>query len=292
MAQRVFLTGCSGEIGSRLTSLLLEQGYEVFGVRGSKECTVSNPMHICNQVNLLNPDVKLGMQLIKPDVLVHAAWLTTPKEYWESDLNAEWVEASKRIIHEFSSSGGKYLVVTGSCAEYSWETKTPISESSLEHPTSSYGKAKLELLNWIRKQEIPFLWTRTFFQFGMNEPKGRLIPDIVDSLSSGKEFVVQSASDVRDFVFVEDVSAIISLLISRKQIGVVNIGSGEQIEIEILTRAIAELLEHPELLKFSTVVLPKSYVVSDPQKLRSIIGNYSWMPLESALVKTIEARNR
>ena len=244
MAQRVFLTGCSGEIGSRLTSLLLEQGYEVFGVRGSKECTVSNPMHICNQVNLLNPDVKLGMQLIKPDVLVHAAWLTTPKEYWESDLNAEWVEASKRIIHEFSSSGGKYLVVTGSCAEYSWETKR------------------------------------------------RLIPDIVDSLSSGKEFVVQSASDVRDFVFVEDVSAIISLLISRKQIGVVNIGSGEQIEIEILTRAIAELLEHPELLKFSTVVLPKSYVVSDPQKLRSIIGNYSWMPLESALVKTIEARNR
>ena len=82
------------------------------------------------------------------------------------------------------------------------------------------------------------------------------------------------------------------MLISRKQIGVVNIGSGEQIEIEILTRAIAELLEHPELLKFSTVVLPKSYVVSDPQKLRSIIGNYSWMPLESALVKTIEARNR
>ena len=292
MTQKIYLTGCTGEIGSRLTSILLKQGYEVFGIRGSKECSIKNPRHTCRVVNLLDPTESLGIHEIQPDVLVHTAWLTTPKEFWESGRNTEWVEASKRIINEFTLSGGRYLVVTGSCAEYSWNTSEPLSENSVELPTSAYGRAKLELLNWIRGTDLSFLWTRTFFQFGMNEPVGRLIPDIIDSLHCTDEFIVQSGSDVRDFVYVEDVSTILAYLISNEQTGVVNIGNGTAIEIETLTRLIAEMLNRTESLKFKKTEISKSYVVSDSAKLRSIIGNFLWTPLKMALTETIEARTR
>jgi len=36
------------------------------------------------------------------------------------------VKAGKKIIQEFKQSGGKYIVVTSSCAEYSWESPEPL----------------------------------------------------------------------------------------------------------------------------------------------------------------------
>jgi nucleoside-diphosphate-sugar epimerase len=292
MSKKVFVTGCTGEIGSRLTLLLLENGYEVFGTSGSKICSINNPRHTCRQLNLLSQSEAFGIKEIQPDVLVHTAWLTKPREFWESDQNTEWVEASKRIINEFILSGGKYLIVTGSCAEYSWDTAIPLSEDSVELPTSAYGQAKLDLLNWIRLQLIPFLWTRTFFQFGMNEPEGRLIPSLIDSLHDRNEFVIRSSTDIRDFVYVEDVSKILYMLISQELTGVVNIGHGEEVQVGTITRKVSKLIGREELLRLEIGKNEKSYIVSDPKKLISLIGNYKWTPLETALKKTIEARKQ
>jgi nucleoside-diphosphate-sugar epimerase len=239
----------------------------------------------------LDTSLDLKLQEIKPEILVHTSWLTTPKEFWNSDQNSDWVTASKRLINKFLFSGGKYLVVTGSCAEYSWNTSQPFTENSLEDPANAYGNAKLELLNWIRNQEIPFLWTRTFFQFGMKESPGRLIPDIIDLLGRNQEFVVQSSLDIRDFVFVKDVSRILSLLISQSQLGVVNIGRGEGINVGEIARSVAELLGRKDLIKFDGFDIQKSSVISNPEKLLTMLGNFNWTPLESALIETIKARS-
>lgn len=290
MNKKVFLTGCTGEIGFRLTSLLLNLEYEVFGVSGAKKCLIINPKHTCAQINLLDVSLEYELQRIKPDILVHTSWITTPKEFWTSDQNSAWVSASKRLVDQFLMSGGRYLVVTGSCAEYSWDSSLPLNEISLEAPSTIYGKSKLELLNWIRDQGIPFLWTRTFFQFGMNESRGRLIPDVIDLLNGNQEFVVRSSFDVRDFVYVEDVSKILSLLISQSQLGVMNIGSGKGVNVGALVLSVAELVGRRDLIKFDKVEIQKSTVISDPEKLRTIIGNFNWTPLESALLKTIKAR--
>ena len=288
--QRVFLTGCTGEIGSRVTLALLDLGYEVFGTRGFRNCTINNSLHTCTRIDLLDSSEELGFKAIKPDVLVHTAWITTPKDFWDSDRNYEWIEASKRLIDEYVQSGGQYLVVTGSCAEYSWNTDVPLTENAVESPATPYGRAKLELLNWLRGRDIPFLLTRTFFQFGKNETTGRLVSSAIDSLLRGEKFTVRSGSDIRDFVFVEDVSKILAVLISRKSSGVINIGSGIETKIETITHMISDLIGQVDLIHYEENETQKSYVVSNPEKLQSIIGNYSWKPIKSALLETIEAR--
>jgi nucleoside-diphosphate-sugar epimerase len=288
--KRVYLTGCSGEIGSRLTSLLVEKGYEVFGIKGKKACYVINPRHTCIKLDLLDPSINLKIMEFKPDILVHTAWLTTANDFWESSQNIEWLAASKRIITDFHLSGGSYVIVTGSCAEYSWNIPGTLSENSLEKPSTIYGKAKIELLNWMRSQDFPFLWTRTFFQFGMNELDGRLIPSVIDSLVLGNEFIVRNPEDVRDFVFIDDVVKLLALLVFNEAVGVVNIGSGVAHEVRVITEKIGKLLGREDLLKFNDDKITKSKVVSNPEKLKSLTGTFYWTPTEVALVRSIEAR--
>ena len=284
------LLGCTGEIGSRLTTLLISSGYEVIGVRATRECKITHPLHSCYGINLLNKELELDFLGMKPEVLIHTAWDTAPIQFWESELNSSWVNASKRIISDFEDSGGKYLVVTGSCAEYSWNLNEPLKETSPELPASQYGRSRLELLNWIRNRELPYLWTRTFFQFGLNEPTGRLIPSLIDSLMEGKPYTIRSSKDVRDFVYIEDVVNVLYNLISQQQKGVVNIGSGEGIEIEAATRKLIGLLGREDLITFDHKDSQKSIVVSNPGKLISMIGVYPWRTFSSALFESIMAR--
>jgi nucleoside-diphosphate-sugar epimerase len=239
---------------------------------------------------MLDPFVDLELKTIKPKLLIHTAWVTTPKVFWNSDSNFQWIVASKKLISEFEKSGGDRIVVTGSCAEYSWNSNAALSENSPESPASSYGKSKLELLNWIRDRNLDFLWTRTFFQFGMKENGGRLIPALIDSLHKGETFQVRSGYDTRDFVFVEDVIDVLATLISKESRDVVNIGSGCGILAGDIARTIAEMFKLEDLLIVENNEVERSKVVSNPERLNSIIGNYRWTPIETALMKTIEAR--
>lgn len=289
MPLRIFLTGCTGAVGSRLTLILLNYGYEVFGVSGSKPCQIVHPRHSCRKIDLLNAET-FDMQKIQPNLLVHTSWLTTPGLFWESPENKKWLEASKQLIQEFIESGGTFTIVTGSCAEYFWEKEKPLCESSAESPSSVYGKAKLDLLNWIRENGIPFLWSRTFFQFGSDDPEGKLIPKAIKSFEEGNFFVVQNPYDTKDFVHVDDVAIILGILIKIKAHGVVNIGRGEGIEIKDLIDSLGSIFGRKDLIRYESEIGQSNYVVSDPTKLQSYIGAYEWKDLNHALEEQVNAK--
>ena len=261
MSGNVFITGCSGAVGSRLTLLLLKSGYKVRGVRGSKPCKVMDKNHFCEELNLLSTTTSLNLVDFKPDILVHTAWITTPGVFWESPMN-----------------------------DQSWETTIPISETSETSPLSKYGKSKLELLTWVRQQEIPFLWTRTFFQFGLDEPNGRLIPSIIDALLAGKNFEVKNSNDIRDFIFIEDVVQVLVKLIDKKQLGVFNIGTGSGIDVRSISQLISGQIRNTDLVTYSKPAQLGSSVVSNAEKLLSVVEGYSWTRIEDSISKTIECR--
>jgi nucleoside-diphosphate-sugar epimerase len=290
MNKKILLLGCSGEVGFRLSTELLGSGYIVYGVRGKRDCKITNPNHRCIQIDLLKPKSNLNLEEFNPEIMIHTAWITEPKLFWNSPANLNWVKASKRIILDFEKSGGKYLLVTSTCAEYSWSGSKPIRETAIENPNSIYGKSKLELLNWLRNRDLPFLWTRTFFQFGLNELAGRLIPSLIDNLLTDKKYVIQNSQDIRDFIYIEDVVQILKILIVNEKLGVFNIGTGNGIKVQTAAQAIANLINREDLLQFETSDQPTSIVISNPDKLLSTVGNYPWTDFESALTETINFR--
>jgi nucleoside-diphosphate-sugar epimerase len=289
---KVLLLGCTGEVGSRLCLKLLDEGFIVFGVRSSKQCRVNHINHTCKKIDLLNADLSLDLKNFKPEIMVHAAWITTPNIFWDSPINDNWISKSKRIIQEFEDNGGKYLIVTGTCAEYSWKNQEQLSETSIENPETRYGKSKLDLLNWIRSRKLPFLWTRTFFQFGLAEPAGRLIPSLIDDLLLGNNYVIQNDTDVRDFVYIKDVVEILSLLIRQEASGIVNIGSGNKIDVKSVSEKIAKLINREDLLYFENNNPQKSIVVSNPSKLIELLPEFKWTYFDLAIMETIDVRKR
>jgi len=286
--RKVLLVGCSGEIGSRLANLLLNEGFTVYGIRNARNCEIFHPMHHCEEKNLLMH--KVDMSNIRPEILIHTAWLTTPGVFWNSEVNKSWVKASKQIIEEFIGCGGKYLVVTGSCAEYAWDSPNPLNEDSSENPNTLYGVARMELLNWIRERSLPYLWTRTFFQFGMREAPGRLIPSLIDAFEKNSKYVIQNRNHIRDFVFVEDVAQIMHKLILLRQNGIVNIGSGIGQSVGGISLMVMHAMGKRGLVQYSQGEVTDSQVVSNTQKLDSIIGKYEWVPTEEAISRSIDAR--
>lgn len=287
MRLRVFLTGCSGSVGKLLVELLLARGHEVRSSRFSGTCQIDNSLHSCEKIDLVNGDTRSIFKEFQPEILVHTAWITKPSNYWNSEENLLWANQSKYLIKNFETFGGKYAVVMGSCAEYSWNTTEPLSEISTERPTSKYGEAKLNLLNWLREGTLPYLWTRTFFQYGLSDSSGRLIPSVTRSLLMKEEFIVRGRSDVRDFVLDSDVAKVLDKLIEIRATGVVNVGTGTGVTIEELVEIAIGLIGDRGRVVYEDSSTRASKVIADTTKLNSLVGHFQWQDLKDSLQSVI-----
>ena len=165
-------------------------------------------------------------------------------------------------------------------------------ESDIPDTDDIYGKSKLELLNWIEQRDLPFLWTRTFFQFGLNEPTGKLIPSIIDAILKGDSFEVQNEHDVRDFIYINDVVSALDVLICQEELGIINLGTGSGTAIRSITDLIANKMGRNDLIQYKSIHEATSTVVSNPEKLLSRISDHRWTPLDLAITETIRSRSK
>ena len=109
---KVLVTGATGFIGRYLIDDLKSAGidYVTLGRGGS-----SSEEHI--QLDLLSDEDLVGhIKRIKPTHLIHMAWYAEHGKYWESSLNIDWLAATTRLVEAFCQSGGKHVVITGTCA--------------------------------------------------------------------------------------------------------------------------------------------------------------------------------
>jgi nucleoside-diphosphate-sugar epimerase len=286
---QIIVIGCSGAVGSRLIPILHAQGSRVLGIRLNGKCLNQN--HICTSVNLLDPLESIRFENFQPKVLILTSWITTPTIFWESKANEDWVEASKRIVLGFLNLGGEYIVATGTCAEYDWNLNRPLEEIDKPNPATLYGRSKLKLLNWLAGLGVPYLWTRTFAQFGLNEPNGRLVPSVIDALLNDRIVTITNPHGVRDFIFIEDVVRILSILVMNKHLGIVNLGTGIGTEIGDLALRLGTMIGKPNLINITQDSIDGNMVVADSKKLNGILGPHSLTSLDSALLRSIEARS-
>lgn len=298
--KKVILTGANGFIGRHSIPFLIEKNYEVHAIFNStksefKDFEDSNNLewHKCNLL-----DSKEQMKLfidIQPIYLLHFAWYTAPREYWSSTENLRWVQASIDLLMNFEKNGGERTVMAGTCAEYDWnywylsENVTPLK------PTTLYGTCKNSLMDIVsqfsNKTGISYAWGRIFYLYGPFENYLRMVPYVINSLSSHRYANCTDGNQIRDFLYVKDVaSAFVELLDSNIE-GPINIASGEPITLKEIILKIANEFEGQDLIKFGAIEssnIDPSILLANIDRLKNELG---WKPkynLDKGLRETIK----
>ena len=151
--KRALITGITGQDGSYLAELLLDKGYEVFGVvRRLSAPNVWRIQHLLDQVTLLQADMLDQLSLIKavdvaqPDEFYNLAAMSFVPASWDQpmltgEFNAQGVT---RALEAIRSVNPKIRLYQASSSEmYGRVREVPQTEMTPFYPRSPYGCTKV-----------------------------------------------------------------------------------------------------------------------------------------------------
>jgi nucleoside-diphosphate-sugar epimerase len=251
---RVLVTGGQGIIGRHAVAELLRQGADVHALGRTQPQALPQGVR-WHSHDLLIDDPAPLLARMKPQALLHLAWVTEHGKFWHSPANLDWAAASLKLTRAFAEAGGTRLVASGTCAEYDWralgdgvcrEQVTPLGSPFL------YGAAKDGFRRiaeaYCSASGISFAWGRIFLVYGEGEPAARLVPSVIDALLAGKRACVSHGMQRRDLMSTADCGrAFAQLLLSDVQ-GALNIASGQPVAlrevIELIRAALGGEVEY------------------------------------------------
>ena len=266
----IYITGGTGFIGRNLISLLNSRGHKCFVITRKPSSYNNSSIHFlkCDLLNCENFDSLF--KIAKPDLLIHLAWDIKTKDYSSSKVNLLWLEKSIQLCKSFIRSGGKKVIVAGTCFEYDLSRKVILKENSPCVPTTLYGQSKQKLHKSLYKlckqYSTNLVWTRIFYAYGPNEEKRKIISYVVNNLTNKENVKIKTPYDVIDYIHVTDISRALSLLAELNTKGIFNICSGKGTPIIEIVRHIAKRYGREDCLSFDSSESPK-YIVGDNSKL-------------------------
>ena len=286
----ILVTGASGYVGRQCLSHLQELGFEVHGIAREPQPASGVVMHGADI--LRGSEWRSLLNELRPSHLLHLAWTTAHGAFWTDPANDTWLASSRRLVDAFIEAGGRRIITAGSCAEYDWSAPPPFSESLTPcAPSTPYGRAKLALYEHAAARcaaaGLSHAHARLFFSFGPGEQAGRLVPAVILSLAAGREFKIEDAGALRDFLDVREIGRALALIAAADATGPINIGMGAGVTVGDLASQIARLMDRPSLLRLqnSGVV---SEIVADTRRLDADAGFRNRIPLAEGLAHAVQ----
>lgn len=206
------------------------------------------------------------------------------------------------VLNAAQEAGVKGILQVSSAEIYGDAPSHKIDESFPANPHSTYGAAKLAIdtlvqCGW-KERQTPAIAMRQFNCVGERETHEYVIPVIIDQIynptnvNEKKEPIVRLGNNsYRDFQYAGDAVRMAVELLEKGQFGeVYNMGSEEGVKIYYLAETIAGLMGRTiDVRPDPTRMRPWEiwHLQSDNTKLYSVIETRPKVPLEDALLKTI-----
>jgi len=244
---KALVTGADGFIGSHLTELLLDNGYEVralsyynsFNYWGWLEDIPpqDNLEIVCGDIR----DPHLCRQIVKDmDIIFHlAALIAIPYSYIAPDSYVDTnVRGTLNICHAALDAKVRRIICTSTSEVYGTAQYVPIDEKHPLQPQSPYSASKIGAdaiaMSFFNAFGLPLTIARPFNTYGPRQSARAVIPTIISQIASGiKSISLGDVTPTRDFTYAEDTCrGFVELARCDKAIGeVVNIGSNYEISI-------------------------------------------------------------
>jgi len=158
--KNALITGITGQDGSYLAELLLEEGYNVFGiVRRKSKVDYNNAAHLIGKVTFITADMEdeasliKAMQISKADEVYNLAAQSFVAASWDSPLSTAQIDALgvTNMLEAIRTVNPKARFYQASTSEmFGKVQEIPQKETTPFYPRSPYGVAKL-YGHWITK---------------------------------------------------------------------------------------------------------------------------------------------
>ncbi|MDP9154913.1 MAG: NAD(P)-dependent oxidoreductase [Pseudomonadota bacterium] len=305
MLSNVLLTGASGFIGTRLARSLVAANVRVTCV-GRSPCLVSGVENRLVET-LVVEKIEAALAGSSFDGVIHlAAAGVTPADRDSSAIFRVNAFLAPQMVSLAAKVGASAIVLAGSSAEYRSPRRPEVLDEDEPLETSKlYGASKaaggiLALANGAAAN-IPVGVMRLFNVYGPGEAPHRLLPSLVRDLSGGREVKLSPGTQVRDFVYVEDVcvgltAALNALAEGKMATGAYNVATGVGRSVSDFARAVAHAMKvDPALLQFGALPFRPDdlpYVVGSPSRLRNACGWHTYTTLAAGVSKALAELSR
>lgn len=265
--KNVLITGGCGFIGSNLTNYLVEKYPDINFVNIDKldYCSSLKNISVNNnenynfyQLNLNNEDEILNiLKNHNIDLVMH---LAAQSHVDNSFLNAKiFVEdnitATLCLLNACVRYGGIKKFIHCSTDEVYGETSEfneKFDESTILNPTNPYSVSKTAAEYYVKAYHIcynlPIIITRGNNVFGPRQYPEKLIPKFILKLLSNQKCPIHgNGNNIRNFVYVDDVSKAFEIVMLKGEIGeIYNIGTKNEYSVLEITEKIIKMIKPNE----------------------------------------------
>lgn len=271
---KVLVTGADGFIGSHLTELLLEQGYDVkaftyynsFNTWGWLDTL---PKQKLNEIEIFSGDIRdpngvyeamSGME----QVFHLAALIAIPFSYHSPDSYVDTnIKGTLNVLQAAKRHKTSRILVTSTSEVYGTAQYVPIDEKHPFQGQSPYSATKIGAdrlaESFYRSFEMPITIVRPFNTYGPRQSARAVIPTIISQLLAGcEEIKLGSLTPTRDFNYVKDTArGFVAIAKADKTIGEeINIATQKEISIGELANEIISQIN------------PNAKIVCEEERLR------------------------
>ena len=257
--KKILITGATGFVGSHLTELCVEKGFEVVAFdRYNPNYNLGwlEKSKYRDDINFVFGDIRDYDSVLKTmkncEIVFHLAALIgipysyiSPLAYLKTN-----VEGTYNVLESSKSLDIEQTIITSSSEVYGSAKYVPINEKHPLTAQSPYSASKISAdqlaLSYWNSYRMPIKIIRPFNIYGPRQSSRAVIPSIIiQALNNKKEIKLGNVAPSRDFTYVTDVChAFLDILKIKNFFGnTLNIGSNNEISIKDLFSLISKISE-------------------------------------------------
>jgi NAD dependent epimerase/dehydratase len=306
---KVLVTGADGFIGSHLTELLLEHGYDVRALTQYNSFNnwgwlAAIPEH--RNLEIVTGDIRDAHFCLnitqEIDIVFHlAALIAIPYSYIAPGSYVDTnVTGTLNMCQAACKNRVKQFMHTSTSEVYGTALYTPIDEKHPKQPQSPYSATKIGAdaiaMSLHNAFDLPLVIVRPFNTYGPRQSARAIIPTIITQIASGmQEIKLGDLTPIRDFNFVKDIcKGFVALSNCADAIGQeVNIASNYETSMRDILELILKIMNtNVKIVEDTQRLRPKKSEVfrllGDNSKLIKLTGYKAEYDIESGLRNTIE----